>query len=60
LGKRYRIKRTPGHYVQRDSKGRFKSWTKIHRGIRVDEPRKAKRKRPRSQYGYGHQADYPK
>jgi len=60
MGKRYRIDRTPGHYVQRDRRGRFKKWTSIPKGITRDEPREAKRKKPRSEYGYGHLVDYPK
>jgi len=58
LGKRYRVNRTPGHYVQRDAKGRFKKWTSIPRGINVDKRKKVKQERKES--GYGHQQDYNK
>jgi len=56
--RRYRIKRAGGYYVQRDSKGRFKKWTSMPRGIQVDKRKKVGQKRKES--GYGHQQDYPK
>jgi len=58
MGKRYRIKRTPGHYVQRDKRGRFKKWTNIPKGIHVDKRKKVGQKR--KEHGFGHQQDYPK
>jgi len=58
MGKRYHPKRTPGHYVQRDAKGRFKKWTSIPKGIAVDKRKKVKQRRTES--GYGHQQDYNK
>ena len=61
MGKRYRIKRAPNYYVQRDAKGRFKKWTQVmQRGVKADTIRKAEKKLPRSKPGYGHLADYPK
>jgi hypothetical protein len=60
LGKRYRVERTSGYYVERDKKGRFKNWTSIPKGIQRDQPRKAREKKEKSDYGYGHRADYPK
>jgi hypothetical protein len=58
LGRRYKIKSRPRHYVERDRRGRFKKWTKVHRSIRADAVRKVgqKRKEP----GYGHIQDYPR
>jgi len=56
LGRRYRVKRTPGHYVRRDRRGRFQKWTSIPRGIRVDARKKVSQKRRES--GYGHRQDY--
>jgi hypothetical protein len=56
LGRRYRVKRTPGHYVQRDRRGRFRDWTSIPRGIRRDAAKKAPERRKES--GYGHRQDY--
>jgi len=58
MGRRYRIKRTPGYYVRRDRRGRFRDWTSIPRGIRIDARKKAKQKR--SEPGYGHRQDYPR
>ena len=58
MGRRYRVKRTPGHYVQRDRRGRFLRWTSIPGGIRVDRRKKVAQKREES--GYGHQQDYPR
>jgi hypothetical protein len=58
LGRRYKIEGRPRHYVERDRRGRFKKWTKVHRSIRADAVRKVgqKRKEP----GYGHIQDYPR
>ena len=56
MGRRYRIKRAPGYYVQRDRHGRFKKWTSIPRGIRIDARKKVEQKR--SEPGYGHRQDY--
>jgi len=56
VGRRYKVKRVKGYYVQRDSKGRFKKWTSIPRGIRVDQQKKVAQERRES--GYGHQQDY--
>jgi len=58
LGRRYKVKRVPGHYVQRDQKGRFKKWTSIPKGIRVDKRKKVPQERKES--GYGHRQDYEK
>lgn len=57
-GPRYRIKRTPGDYVQRNRKGQFKEWTDIHRGISIDKAHKVPQKT--SKPGYGHRQDYKK
>jgi len=58
MGRRYKVKGRPGHYVVRDRRGRFKRWVKINRSIRADARRKVgqKRKEP----GYGHIQDYPR
>ena len=56
MGRRYRIKRTPGFYAQRDSKGRFQKWTSIPKGIAVDKRKKVAQERKET--GYGHQQDY--
>jgi len=56
MGRRYRIKRTPGYYVRRDRRGRFQDWTSIPRGIRLDARKKVKQKR--REPGYGHRQDY--
>ncbi|MEM3361412.1 MAG: hypothetical protein QXV85_09455 [Candidatus Bathyarchaeia archaeon] len=58
MGRRYKIKRAPGHYVERDKRGRFKKWTGVHRSIRADAARKAKHEGTKP--GYGHRVDYPK
>jgi len=39
MGRRYKVKRAPGHYVERDRRGRFKKWTGVHRSIRADARR---------------------
>jgi len=54
--KRGKVKGRPGHYVVRDSFGRFKDWSYIPRSIRVDARVEAKHhpKEP----GYGHKGDY--
>jgi len=56
LGRRYKIKRAPGYYVERDRRGRFKKWTKIPRSIRVDKRKKVAQRR--REPGYGHRQDY--
>ena len=56
MGRRYKIKRAPGYYVERDRRGRFKRWTKISRSIRVDKRRKVPQRR--EEPGYGHRQDY--
>jgi len=56
LGRRYKVKGRPGHYVERDRRGRFKRWAAVHRSIKVDARRKVGQKRPQS--GYGHIQDY--
>jgi hypothetical protein len=58
MGRRYKVKRAPGHYVERDRRGRFKKWTGVHRSIRADARRKVGQKRKES--GYGHIQDYPR
>ncbi len=58
MGKRYRVKRTPGHYVQRNRRGQFKDWTSIPKGINIDKRKKAKKKG--KEPGHGHRVDYPK
>ncbi|MEM3875266.1 MAG: hypothetical protein QXU45_09080 [Candidatus Bathyarchaeia archaeon] len=56
MGRRYKVKGRPGHYVVRDKRGRFKRWASIHRSIKVDARRKVGMKRRQS--GYGHIQDY--
>ncbi|MCL6579283.1 MAG: hypothetical protein K6T73_07850 [Candidatus Bathyarchaeota archaeon] len=56
MGRRYKVKRAPGHYVERDRRGRFKRWAEIHRSISVDKRRKVEQKR--SESGFGHVQDY--
>jgi len=58
LGRRYKIKGRPRHYVERDRRGRFKKWTNVHRSIRADAVRKVGQKR--KEHGYGHIQDYPR
>ena len=53
MARRYRIK---WHYVVRDRKGRFKSWSNVGRSIRADT-RKRARTHPKRR-GYGHLGDY--
>jgi hypothetical protein len=42
--------------VQRDRRGRFKDWTSIPRGIKIDARKKVPERRRES--GYGHRQDY--
>lgn len=56
MGRRYKVPRAPGAYVERDRRGRFKKWTKVHRSIRADSRRKVRQRR--SEPGYGHVQDY--
>ncbi len=56
MGRRGKVKRAPGYYVERSRGGQFKNWTSIPKGIRVDTPRKAKQKGKKP--GYGHLKDY--
>jgi len=60
MGKQYVVSRCPAYRVERDRHGRFKKWKFIPSSIRADEAKKAKKKKPRSQPGYGHRVDYPK
>lgn len=56
---RGKVKGRGNYYVQRDSKGRFKEWTRVMpEGIRADKAKKAKT-RPKKP-GKGHRGDYPK
>ncbi len=61
LGRRYRISRAKGHYVQRDSKGRFKKWTSIPRGHtrRPTEEGSTRKKRKRLRAPARLQVDAP-
>ncbi|MEM2512730.1 MAG: hypothetical protein QXU81_00195 [Candidatus Bathyarchaeia archaeon] len=56
MGRRYKIKKRPRHYVVRDRRGRFKDWVGIGRSVRADKRRKVSQKR--SEPGYGHIQDY--
>jgi len=51
MGKRDKIGK---HYVERDSKGRFKKWVSIGKSLKADRRQKAKKK---VKSGYGHQGD---
>jgi hypothetical protein len=54
-GPRYTVKGRPRHYVERDSKGRFKKWILKSRSHKTDRVWKApKGRKP----GYGHRKDY--
>jgi hypothetical protein len=53
-GPRYKLKRTPKHYVQRRADGTFKKFTSIKRGQAQDRVWKAP-KTKRS--GFGHRKD---
>lgn len=58
MGRRYKIKGKPRHYVERDRHGRFKKWTRIGRSLRAD-----RRKSPAKttvKPGYGHRGDQKK
>ena len=50
-GRRYRIKRTPHHWVTRKANGQFKKWTSIKKSLAADKAKKAKTK-VKSGFGY--------
>ena len=50
-GKRFRIKRTPHHWVTRNANGTFRKWTSIKRSLAADKAKKAKKK-VKSGFGY--------
>ena len=53
-GRRYRIKRTPHHWVTRNADGTFRKWTNIKRALAIDKSKKAKKKvKP----GFGYKGD---
>jgi hypothetical protein len=53
-GPRYKLKRTPRHFVTRDAKGQFKKFTRIGRSLRQDRVWKAPKER---RSGFGHRKD---
>jgi len=56
MGRRYKLKGRPRHYVERDRRGRFKKFTEVGKGIRQDAVWRAKHV-PRKP-GHGHVGDY--
>lgn len=56
MGRRGKVSNKLGHYVVRDSGGRFKSWVSIPRSIAVDSRKRTRRKLKKP--GYGHLGDY--
>ena len=50
-GRRFRIKRTPRHWVTRNANGTFRKWTSIKKSLAVDKAKKAKKK-VKSGFGY--------
>ena len=56
-GPRYRLKRTPGYYTDRDARGRFRDVVSIHRSIARDAATKAKTQLS-GEPGHGMVGDY--
>jgi hypothetical protein len=55
-GPRYKLKRTPKHYVTRNADGTFKKFTRVGRSLASDRVWKAKKKTKKP--GYGNRKDW--